>query len=136
MVSLFQITILFLLFIILSAIFFTIFAEQNILLSIIYLETAFVTLTGLISFFAFISDDFFFVSSSVILLILAAGDSVIAISLLVYLNRIGQSGGLSYFRYLLVFWYKCTPLLFCFLSFLSFFQLFFLDLLDHGELGF
>jgi hypothetical protein len=100
MFSLFQVTVLFLLFIVLAAIFFTIFAEQNILLSIIYLETAFVTLTGLISFFAFISDDFFFVSSSVILLILAAGDSVIAISLLVYLNRIGQSGGLSYFRYL------------------------------------
>jgi len=96
--SLFQITITFLLFIFLSSIFFTVFAEQNLLLSLIYLEVGFVTIALLMSFFAFVSNDFSFVSSAVIVLILAAGDSVIAISLLVYLNRIGYTGGLSYLR--------------------------------------
>lgn len=96
MQSLFQIIVSCLLFITLSSIFFTFFSEQNLLLSLIYLEVGFVTIAVLISFFSFVSTDFSFVSSAVIVLVLAAGDSVIAISLLVYLNRIGKLGGLSY----------------------------------------
>ncbi len=95
--SLSQIIILYLLFIILTTIFFLLFSEYNLLIGLIYLELSFVSLILLISFFAVILDDFYPVAFSVILLILAAGDSVIAISFLIYLNRVGQSqSGVSY----------------------------------------
>lgn len=107
--SLSQIIILYLLFIILTTIFFLLFSEYNLLIGLIYLELSFVSLILLISFFAVILDDFYPVAFSVILLILAAGDSVIAISFLIYLNRVGQSqSGVSYLiifkLYLLLVW--------------------------------
>jgi NADH:ubiquinone oxidoreductase subunit K len=98
----FQFITLTFLFITLSGIFFTLFAEQNLLLSVIYIEISFVTIVLLMSFFARIIDDFYLIASSIIVLVLAAGDSVIAISLLVYLNRSGSFGGLSYLKHVLL----------------------------------
>jgi NADH:ubiquinone oxidoreductase subunit K len=87
-------------FIIIASTIFIIFTEYNLLLTVIYLELAFVALITLFGFVAYLTDEFYPIAFSVILLVLAAGDSVIAVSFLVYLNRVGQKGGVFYLNYI------------------------------------
>jgi NADH:ubiquinone oxidoreductase subunit K len=87
-----------LILVIILSLFFLLFAEYNLLLSVIYLELSFVTLALFFCQIAAIHEDFYPVALSVVLLVVAAGDSVISISFLIYLNRMGTNSGLSYLR--------------------------------------
>lgn len=78
--------------------FFVFFSEFNLLLGVIYIEIGFIALSTLLTFIGFYNDMFYPIGLAVVLLTIAGGDSVIAISFLIYLNRAGQNSSLSYLQ--------------------------------------
>jgi NADH:ubiquinone oxidoreductase subunit K len=75
-------------------------SEFNLLLGVIYLEIGVVALAVFLTFIGFYVDIFYPIGFAVLLLTIAAGDSVLAISFLIYLNRAGTNASLSYLHVL------------------------------------
>jgi NADH:ubiquinone oxidoreductase subunit K len=75
-------------------------SEFNLLLGVMYLEIGVVALAVLLTFIGFYVDIFYPIGFAVLLLTIAAGDSVLAISFLIYLNRVGTNASLSYLHVL------------------------------------
>lgn len=75
-------------------------SEFNLLLGIIYLEVGVIALAMLLTIVGFYVDMFYPIGFAVFLLTIAAGDSVLAISFLIYLNRAGTNASLSYLHVL------------------------------------
>lgn len=75
-------------------------SEFNLLLGVIYLEIGVVAVATLLVFVGFYVDMFYPIGFAVVLLTIAAGDSVLAISFLIYLNRAGTNASLSYLHIL------------------------------------